>query len=164
MPLTKVKLSAVLLARSVSVFAPPEVVARYGAPPGTGKISPRQGIALPTEAKASPPPSRAAATRTVPATPTAQTAPTNGRTPAAVKQGLVLYVDTTRVADGRHTLRFVTEDAAGNWNTADTTIYVDNHAPVRPTLSLDPVDQPGSWAHAHLAQIGVEATWGTPRP
>jgi len=81
-----------------AIIAPPEVVARYGAPPGTGKISPRQGIALPTEAKASPPPSRAAATRTVPATPTAQTAPTNGRTPAAVKQGLVLYVDTTRVA------------------------------------------------------------------
>jgi len=76
-----------------AIIAAPEVVARYGPPPGTGKISPRQGIALPTEAKVSSPPAgRAAATRTVAA------APTNGRAPVSVKQGLVLYVDTTRVA------------------------------------------------------------------
>jgi hypothetical protein len=76
-----------------AIIAAPEVVARYGPPPGTGKISPRQGIALPTEAKVSSPPAgRAPATRTVPA------APTNGRTPVSDKQGLVLYVDTTRVA------------------------------------------------------------------
>jgi hypothetical protein len=76
-----------------AIIAAPEVVARYGPPPGTGKISPRQGIALPTEAKmSSPPAGRAPATRTVPA------APTNGRAPVSVKQGLVLYVDTTRVA------------------------------------------------------------------
>src|SRR5215510_9774474 len=60
-----------------AIIAPPEVVAKYGPPPGTGKISPRQGVPLPTETKASPPPSsatRAAATRTVPAA-----APTNGK-------------------------------------------------------------------------------------
>ena len=74
-----------------AIIASPEVVARYGPPPGTGKISPRQGMALPTESAAAPPPARAAATRTV-------AAPTNGRAAAAVKQGLVLYVDTTRVA------------------------------------------------------------------
>src|SRR2546426_7877465 len=45
-----------------AIIASPEVVARYGAPPGTGKISPRQRIALPTEATASPPAARAAAT------------------------------------------------------------------------------------------------------
>ena len=75
-----------------AIIASPEVVARYGAPPGTGKISPRQRIALPTEATASPPAARTGATRTVPA------APTTARAPAAVKPGLVLYVDTTRVA------------------------------------------------------------------
>src|SRR3954468_5989231 len=47
-----------------AIVAAPEVVARYGPPPGSGKISPRQGIALPTEA-AAPPAARAAATRTV---------------------------------------------------------------------------------------------------
>jgi hypothetical protein len=75
-----------------AIIAPPEVVARYGAPPGTGKISPRQGIALPTEATASPPAARTAATRTVAA------APATARAPVSVKHGLVLYVDTTRVA------------------------------------------------------------------
>jgi len=48
---------------------------------------------LPTEARASPPPAaRAAGPRTVAA------APTHGRATVSVKQGLVLYVDTTRVA------------------------------------------------------------------
>ena len=75
-----------------AIIAPPEVVARYGAPPGTGKISPRQRIPLPTEATASPPAARTAATRTVAA------APGPVRAPVSVKQGLVLYVDTTRVA------------------------------------------------------------------
>jgi len=75
-----------------AIIASPEVVARYGAPPGTGKISPRQRIALPTEATASPPAARAAATRTV------APGPTTARAPVSVKHGLVLYVDTTRVA------------------------------------------------------------------
>jgi flagellar assembly FlgT-like protein len=79
-----------------AIIASPEVVARYGPPPGTGKISPRQGMALPTETQPSSSPPRAAATRSAPSS-----TQTNGRTPAAaspVKQGLVLYVDTTRVA------------------------------------------------------------------
>jgi hypothetical protein len=77
-----------------AIIAAPEVVARYGPPPGSGKISPRQGIALPTEVAASPPPTaRAATARTV-----ATTAPTNGRAAAPAKQGLVLFVDTSRVA------------------------------------------------------------------
>ena len=85
-----------LLRGEKAIIASPEIVARYGPPPGTGKISPRQGMALPTETQASPPPARTAAAR--PGTSSTQT---NGRTtPAAppVKQGLVLYVDTTRVA------------------------------------------------------------------
>ena len=81
-----------------AIIAAPEVVARYGPPPGTGKISPRQGMALPTEAQAQAAvaPSRTAVTR-----PAASSPQTNGKTPSAavpVKQGLVLYVDTTRVA------------------------------------------------------------------
>jgi hypothetical protein len=74
-----------------AIIASPEVVARYGPPPGSGKISPRQGMALPTEA-APPTAARASATRTVPA------APTNGRAVVPVKQGLVLFVDTSRIA------------------------------------------------------------------
>src|SRR5204862_2097176 len=58
-----------------AIIAAPEIVARYGAPPGTGKISPRQRIALPTEATASPPAARTGATRTVPAAPTTARAP-----------------------------------------------------------------------------------------
>jgi hypothetical protein len=79
-----------------AIIATPEVVARYGPPPGSGKISPRQGIALPTEtpAPAAAPAVRAGATRTVVA-PTS----TNGRPdPVAAKQGLVLFVDTSRIA------------------------------------------------------------------
>jgi hypothetical protein len=75
-----------------AIIASPEVVARYGPPPGSGKISPRQGMALPTEA-ASPPAARAGAARTVPAA-----ALTNGRAVVPVKQGLVLFVDTSRIA------------------------------------------------------------------
>jgi hypothetical protein len=81
-----------------AIIAAPEVVARYGPPPGSGKISPRQGMALPTEtAAAAPATARAASTRTV-----AAAAPTNGRaaaaTAASVRQGLVLFVDTSRIA------------------------------------------------------------------
>jgi len=77
-----------------AIIAPPEVVARYGPPPGSGKVSRRQGIAIPTES-ASPatPSTRAAVARTTPAG-----APTNGRPVAPIKQGLVLFVDTTRIA------------------------------------------------------------------
>src|SRR2546428_9115061 len=75
-----------------AIIATPEIVARYGPPPGNGRISPRQGIALPTEAAApAPPPVRAATSRTV--------APTNGRAAApAIKPGLVPYVAPSRTA------------------------------------------------------------------
>src|SRR5204862_7707422 len=36
-----------------AIIAPPEIVARYGTPPGGGKISPRQGV--PYQASAEPP-------------------------------------------------------------------------------------------------------------
>ena len=76
-----------------AIIAPPEVVARYGPPPGSSKISPRQGIALPTEAQAAPPAARVASSRATPV------GPPNGRATApVVKQGMVLFVDTTRIA------------------------------------------------------------------
>src|SRR5438477_7674996 len=51
-----------------AIIATPEIVARYGPPPGNGRISPRQGVPLPSETKAAAPTpaARAAATRTVP--------------------------------------------------------------------------------------------------
>src|ERR687891_1346607 len=44
-----------LLRGEKAIIAAPEIVARYGPPPGSGKISPRQGMALPTETAAAPP-------------------------------------------------------------------------------------------------------------
>ena len=87
-----------LLRGEKAIIATPEVVARYGPPPGSGKISPRQGIALPAAPTASastaPAPVRAAAARTV-----AASAPANGKTATVPgRAGIVLYVDTSRVA------------------------------------------------------------------
>jgi hypothetical protein len=79
-----------------SIIAPPEIVARYGSPPGGGKISPRQG--MPTQAapaaSASAQPPAAAAPKTA-ATPAP--APLNGKAPESPKRGFVVYVDTTRI-------------------------------------------------------------------
>src|SRR3989449_1779443 len=71
-----------------AIIAAPEIVAKYGAPPGGGKISPRQR--MPTQ------------TVTAPETPTPRAAPaaprpTNGTAPVGPKKGLVVYVDTTRI-------------------------------------------------------------------
>lgn len=66
-----------------SIIAAPEIVAKYGAPPGGGKISPRQGV--PYQTAAAEPPRAASAPRAA--------------APAALesKRGIVVYVDTTRV-------------------------------------------------------------------
>jgi hypothetical protein len=77
-----------------AIIAAPEVVARYGPPPGSGKISPRQGMALPAEAAAP----AAVAVRPVSTRAVAVTPPPNGHVPAPVKQGVVLFVDTNRIA------------------------------------------------------------------
>src|SRR5881409_2873619 len=49
-----------------AIIATPETVAKYGAPPGGGKISPRQGVPTQTSAP-SPEPPRAASTAPAPA-------------------------------------------------------------------------------------------------
>jgi len=80
-----------------SIIAPPEIVARYGSPPGGGKISPRQN--MPTQTSAGPPPAQpapAAAARGT-AAPTPAAAATDGKAPEGPKRGYVVYVDTTRI-------------------------------------------------------------------
>jgi len=75
-----------------SIIAPPDVVAKYGSPPGGGRISPRQGGAyqveslLPTVSTRGPTAALSPSTRT------------DGSSAAAasVHRGYVVYVDTTR--------------------------------------------------------------------
>jgi hypothetical protein len=82
-----------LLRGKGSIIAPPELVAQYGAPPGGGKISPRQGV--PTQA-AEPRASNGGAKAA--ATPSA-TRGIAAAVPAleSAKRGLVVHVDTTRI-------------------------------------------------------------------
>jgi hypothetical protein len=74
-----------------AIIAPPEIVAKYGPPPGGGKISPRQGVAYQTtptvdpraSGSAAPAPAPAATKAPAPATPA----------PEPPKRGYVVYVD-----------------------------------------------------------------------
>ena len=89
---TPVTVSTLVFGKS-SIIAPPEIVAKYGSPPGGGRISPRQH--MPTQS------SPAAATTTPAQTPPRGLAGApqalNGKAPAGAKKGLVVYVDTTRI-------------------------------------------------------------------
>jgi len=97
----KIPLTLTTLVRGKSaIIAPPEIVVKYGAPPGGGKISPRQGVpyqtasAEPTKVPVAP---RAAGPAAAPP-PTVAV----GRDGAAgvlvgPKRGIVVYVDTTRI-------------------------------------------------------------------
>ena len=81
-----------------SIIAPPEIVARYGAPPGGGKISARQN--MPTQTPTSPPGTPAPAQPASGPTargPAPAPAHTNGKVPEGPKRGFVVYVDTTRI-------------------------------------------------------------------
>lgn len=71
-----------------SIIAPPEIVAKYGPPPGGGRISPRQGVPYQAGAPSSSAP-----------TPAALTAPAAGPGPPAPEpvRGYVVYVDTNRI-------------------------------------------------------------------
>jgi hypothetical protein len=96
-----------------AIIAPPEIVAKYGPPPGGGKISPRQGVPYqtttdPPRATAAPDPRgggsaapAATASSPKPAVPAAPAAPAASAAPSAPEpptRGLVVYVDTTRIA------------------------------------------------------------------
>jgi len=76
------------------MIAPPEIVAKYGSPPGGGRISPRQGGPYKLESFAPlAPPSAGPVAAATPSTRTDA-----GRPPApAPTRGYVVYVDTTRV-------------------------------------------------------------------
>jgi Flagellar assembly protein T, C-terminal domain len=90
-----------------AIIAPPEIVAKYGPPPGGGKISPRQGVAYPTTEPGRAPvadprsggsaaPAPAPATATAPAATKVAALPV-APAPEAPKRGLVLHVEPTRV-------------------------------------------------------------------
>ncbi len=77
-----------LLRGKRAIIASPEIVAKYGAPPGGGKISPRQGVPYHNAAEA---PVRAD-TRLAVAPSATDAAPAPAPT-----RGFVVYVDTTRI-------------------------------------------------------------------
>jgi hypothetical protein len=85
-----------------AIIAPPEVVAKYGPPPGGGKISPRQGIAIPTAEASAPARAPVAEARAAGSASAAPTATRTDATPAPPpaeppKRGFVVYVDTSRI-------------------------------------------------------------------
>ena len=71
-----------------SLIASPEIVAKYGSPPGGGRISPRQKMAVSVEPTPPPPKPGAAKAGTQP----------GAATPAPpLDRGFVVFVDTSRV-------------------------------------------------------------------
>ena len=79
-----------LLRGKGAIIAPPEIVARYGTPPGGGKISPRQQVPYAAGATARQEPSRLAAS--------GSTAPgAAAPAPLPPTRGFVVFVDTTRI-------------------------------------------------------------------
>lgn len=90
-----------------AIIAPPEIVAKYGPPPGGGKISPRQGVPYPTVEAQRPAPvadPRAAGSAAPALVPAARATAVAAATPAAAvpvpespKRGLVVLVDAPRI-------------------------------------------------------------------
>ena len=80
-----------------SIIAPPEIVSQYGAPPGGGKISAKQGV--PYQVAGTEPATRPAAPAG-PAAPGAARPPARAAAPGveAPRRGYVVWVDTTRIA------------------------------------------------------------------
>jgi len=75
-----------------AIIASPEIVARYGTPPGGGKVSPRQQMPYPASTQpARQPPNRAAVA------PGNSASAASAPAPVAPTRGFVVYVDTTRI-------------------------------------------------------------------
>ena len=91
-----------LIRGTSSILAPAEVVAKYGPPPGGGKISPRQGV--PYQPAASPRPAPVPGTVPASSSTTPARSAVTGAAPALLpavempKRGYVVHVDTTRIA------------------------------------------------------------------
>ena len=86
-------MKSLILGKS-SMIATPEIVAKYGSPPGGGRISPRQGGAYKVENLAPATPTTKGPVASVP-----PATRTDGATalPAPPERGYVVFVDTTRV-------------------------------------------------------------------
>jgi hypothetical protein len=78
-----------------SLIAPPEVVAKYGSPPGGGRISPRQGGAYKVENVIPTGPEMRRASAVVTNTTRTDAASAIAQQPAT--RGYVVFVDTSRV-------------------------------------------------------------------
>jgi hypothetical protein len=76
-----------------SIIAPPEVVAKYGSPPGGGRISPRQGGPYKVENLV---PTILTSQRPVAAAPASTRTDGAAALASAPRRGYVVYVDTTR--------------------------------------------------------------------
>jgi len=76
-----------------SLIAAPEVVAKYGNPPGGGRISPRQRVAVASDT--APTPTKAVTPAAVKGG--AGTQPVNGVPGLPANKGFVVFVDTSRV-------------------------------------------------------------------
>jgi hypothetical protein len=88
-----------LLRGQSAIIAPPEIVAKYGSPPGGGKISPRQGTMYKTTESAAASNKGTAAAVGAPGTRTASAVatPVPGPAPKPPERGYVVYVDNARV-------------------------------------------------------------------
>jgi len=73
-----------------SLIAAPEIVAKYGAPPGGGRVSPRQKMAVSVEPTPPPPKAGAAAAK-------GGTTQAAGVAAMPANRGFVVFVDTSRV-------------------------------------------------------------------
>jgi hypothetical protein len=82
-----------------SIIAPPEIVAKYGPPPGGGKISLRQGVPYPTNEPARPVAADAAPVGSAAVAPRPATALAASVVPAPEppRRGFVLYVEPSRI-------------------------------------------------------------------
>ena len=89
-------LKSLVLGKS-SLLAPPEVVAKYGSPPGGGRISPRQKLPYQVEdPQRQPVQGREPALSPGPRGPGAPAPPTPAAAPAS-QRGFVVFVDTARI-------------------------------------------------------------------
>ncbi len=88
-----------------AIIAPPEIVAKYGTPPGGGKISPRQGVPYQNTTPTTPNTTQNVAqpvrmdAQGVPVAPAVAAVKPVSAAPAPPPptRGLVVYVDTTRI-------------------------------------------------------------------
>jgi len=78
-----------------TLLAPPDIVSKYGPPPGGGRISPRQGGAYKVENVNPPAPASRSAAATVPGA--TRTDAASAITVPPATRGYVVFVDTSRV-------------------------------------------------------------------